>query len=193
MYFIIIRCSFLWCVTASRLHFVDRSQLTTSPWLTDCARNLGAYYNASMNMSTHAAIQCCSCLRRSTRMLLSLDKVKTLRCPDRSARTLLSSWKVKMASWCVATLPLLNTLVASSSFSFYQLRRICTIWKLIPTSAANNFVVSSVNPLDARSQSTDFAQTSLRCQESVDRLHGISTPMPGVCWPTARYMNATGR
>ena len=38
---------------------------------------------------------------------------------------------------------------------------------------------TTVNSLDARSRSTDFAQTSLRCQKSVDRRHGISTPRAG--------------
>ena len=43
---------------------------------------------------------------------------------------------------------------------------------------------SQLNPLDARRRFTDFAQTSLRCQESVDRRHGIWTPRLVVCWPT---------
>ena len=46
------------------------------------------------------------------------------------------------------------------------------------------------NTLDARSQSTNFAQTSLRRQKSVDCWHGISTPAPEVGRPTARYINA---
>ena len=47
------------------------------------------------------------------------------------------------------------------------------------------------NTLDARSRSTDFAQTSLRHQKSVDRRHGISTPAPEVGRPTALYINAS--
>ena len=50
-----------------------------------------------------------------------------------------------------------------------------------------------VNPLDARSLYTDFAQTSLRRQKSVYRRHGISTPPPEAGVPAARYINATGQ
>ena len=35
------------------------------------------------------------------------------------------------------------------------------------------YKVGIFNPLDAGRRSTDFAQTSLRCQESDDRRHGI--------------------
>ena len=48
-----------------------------------------------------------------------------------------------------------------------------------------------LNTLDARSRSTDFAQTSLRCQKSVDRRHGISTPAPEVGRPTEWYIIAS--
>ena len=56
-----------------------------------------------------------------------------------------------------------------------------------------NFQPLGVNTLDARSRSTDFAQTSLRRQKSVDRRHGMSTPAPEVGRLTARYINARGR
>ena len=49
------------------------------------------------------------------------------------------------------------------------------------------------NTLDARSRSTDFAQTFIWRQKSVDRRHGISTPAPEVGRPTARYINARSR
>ena len=48
----------------------------------------------------------------------------------------------------------------------------------------------AVNPLDARSRYTDFAQTFLRRQKSVYCRHGMSTPAPEVCIPTARCINA---
>ena len=51
----------------------------------------------------------------------------------------------------------------------------------------------TINPLDARSRYTDFAQTSLRCQKSVYRRHGISTPPPESGIPAARYINPTGQ
>ena len=50
-----------------------------------------------------------------------------------------------------------------------------------------------INPLNARSQYTDFAQTSLQCQKSVYRRHGISTPPPEAGIPAARYINAAGQ
>ena len=55
-----------------------------------------------------------------------------------------------------------------------------------------NIVNRMVNPLDARSRYTDFAQTFLRRQKSVYRRHGISTPPPEAGIPVARYIRRHG-
>ena len=50
------KSEFLWCATARRLHLVDRSQFQLADGVvtpTVCVRNLAAYFDASMGMSTH--------------------------------------------------------------------------------------------------------------------------------------------
>ena len=50
------KSEFLWCATARRLHLIDDSpfQLADGDVTSiDSARNLGAYFDASMNMTTH--------------------------------------------------------------------------------------------------------------------------------------------
>ena len=59
------------------------------------------------------------------------------------------------------------------------------IAKYVDTSAIN------LNPLDARSRYTDFAQTSLRCQKAVYRRHGMLLHAPEVGIPAARCIYAS--
>ena len=47
------------------------------------------------------------------------------------------------------------------------LQSVVSMVHVILSVASPSFQIA-VNPLDARSRSTDFAQTSLRCHESVD-------------------------
>ena len=63
----------------------------------------------------------------------------------------------------------------------------------VMTVAVSNMEEERLNPLDAKSRYTDFAQTSLRCQKSVYRWHGISTQPPEAGIPAAWYINVTGQ
>ena len=69
--------------------------------------------------------------------------------------------------------------LTSTGFCSHQ-RKIIS-WRLWPQP--KNWDIH-INPLDAGRRSTDFAHTSLRCQESVDRRHGIWTLRLVDGWPT---------
>ena len=78
-----------------------------------------------------------------------------------------------------------------NSYIFKQLYELFHhTWSDINVKVCVAAVPVVVNTLDARSRSTDFAQTSLRRHKSVDRWHGMSTPAPEVGRPTALYINA---
>ena len=50
------KSEFLWCATACRLHLIDHSSFQLADGDVtpiDSARNLGTYFDASMNMTTH--------------------------------------------------------------------------------------------------------------------------------------------
>ena len=69
------------------------------------------------------------------------------------------------------------------------------VFHAIVTSSSQHLTdkVDLLNPLDARSRYTDFAQTSLRHQNAVYRLHGLLPHAPEVGIPAARCITASRR